>query len=276
MSIFRLYPGLKTSFEHNSVRKNFFLSACFCWNFRLSLREMNQKFKFDGTIGFGGAYLEFLFRHFKIFRLHAIQHEAAGAVRSRSGKGPGYCYMIGQGPNSCLPGHVTGLLFCLYVKLFLPSILYSVDFWNSVSCIVLDIEITEKNIIKELGFYIDGALQGFSFCPPKSFTPNKQTIWNRNYLHRIAWSSGKLEYEKLFAVFYDIKVMNAEVFAKGLEKYRLLTRFLGQNVELLDDYGCPITQDLVKTDSSLICSSYPFQHKTRLHCAERKAEVYRK
>ena len=30
--------------------------------------------------------------------------------------------------------------------------------------------------------------------------------------------------------------MNAEVFAKGLEKGRLLTRLLGQNVEKLDDY----------------------------------------
>ena len=34
----------------------------------------------------------------------------------------------------------------------------------------------------------------------------------------IAWSSGKLDYDKVFAVFYDIKVMIAEVFAKGLEK----------------------------------------------------------
>ena len=32
-------------------------------------------------------------------------------------------------------------------------------------CIVLDIELTEKNIIKELGLYIDGSVQGFSFCP---------------------------------------------------------------------------------------------------------------
>ena len=31
--------------------------------------------------------------------------------------------------------------------------------------------------------------------------------------------------------FYDIKVLNAEVFAKGFEKCRLLTRLLGQNVE---------------------------------------------
>ena len=143
-----------------------------------------------------------------------------------------------------------------------------------MSCIVLDLELTEKDIIKELGLFIDGSLQGFSFCPPKTFKPNKQPPWNTSHLHGIAWSSGKLDYEKLFAVFYDIKMMNGEVFAKGLEKCRLLTRLLGQNVENLDDYGCPKIQDLVKTDNLWICSSYPFRHKTRLHCAEKKAEVY--
>ena len=64
----------------------------------------------------------------KVFRLHAILHDAAGAVRSHSGKGPGYCHMIVRGPNSCLLGYVTGLFFCLYVKLFLPSIFNFVDF----------------------------------------------------------------------------------------------------------------------------------------------------
>ena len=143
-----------------------------------------------------------------------------------------------------------------------------------MSCIVLDIELTEKNVIKELELFIDGSVQGFSFCPSKTFKPNKQTTWNTKHLHGIAWSSGKLDYEKLFAVFYDIKVMNAEVFAKGLEKCRLLTKLLGQNLENLDDYGCPKLQDLVKTDSLWICSSYLVRHKTRLHCAERKAKVY--
>ena len=66
-------------------------------------------------------------------------------------------------------------------------------------------ELTEENINKELGILIDGSLQGFSFCPPKTFKSHKQTSWNTNHLHGIAWSSGKLEYEKLFAVFYDIK-----------------------------------------------------------------------
>ena len=143
-----------------------------------------------------------------------------------------------------------------------------------MSLIVIDIELTEKNIIKELGLFIDGSLQGFSFCPPKAFKPNEQTSWNTKHLHGIAWSSGKLDYEKLFAVFYDIKVMIAEVFAKGLEKCRLLANLLGQNVENLDDYGCPKIQDLVKTDSLWICSSYLFRPKTRLNCAERKAKVY--
>ena len=143
-----------------------------------------------------------------------------------------------------------------------------------MSLIVLDIELTEKNIIKELGLFIHGSLHGFSFGPPKTFKPNEQTTGNTSHLHGIAWSSGKLDYEKLFAVFYDIKVMNAEVFAKRLQKCRLLNTLLGQKVENLDDYGCPKIQDIVKTDSSWICSSYFFRHKTRLHCAEREAKMY--
>ena len=128
MSIFRLYSGLEMSFEHNSVRKNLFLSACFCWDSRLSLRDLDQKFIFGGTIGYGVSYLEFLFRHFKVFRLYAKLHDAAGAVQAHSCKGLGYCYMIGQGPNSCLLGHVSRFIFCLYVKISLPSIFNIVDF----------------------------------------------------------------------------------------------------------------------------------------------------
>ena len=82
------------SFEHNSVRKNLFLSACFCWDSRLSLRELDQKINFRGLIGYGNSYLDSVFRYSKVFRLHAILHDAARAVRAHSGTGPGYCYMI--------------------------------------------------------------------------------------------------------------------------------------------------------------------------------------
>ncbi len=172
--------------ENNSVRKSLFLSACLCWDSRLSLREMDQKFEFGGTIRYGDSYLVFLIRHFKLYRLHAKLHDGAGAVRAHSGKGHGYCYMIGRGPNSCFLGHVTGLLFCLYVKIFLPSIFTSVNFWSSMFLIVLDIELSEKNNTKELGLYIDGFLQGCSFSAPKTFKPNKQTTWNTSHLHGIA------------------------------------------------------------------------------------------
>ena len=128
ISVFRLYPGLKMTFKHNNVRKNLFLSACFCWDSGLSLREMDQNFKFGGLIGYGNSCLDSVFRYSKVFRLHAILHDAAGAVRAHSDKGPGYCYMISRGPKSCLLGYVTGLIFCLYVKIFLPSIFNSVDF----------------------------------------------------------------------------------------------------------------------------------------------------
>ena len=274
MGIFRLYSGLKMSIENKSVRKNPFLSACFCWDSRLSFREIDQNYKYGRTIVYANSYLEFLFRHFKIFRAPAILQDAAGAVRAHCVKGTGYCYMIGRGPSSCLLGHVTGLLFCLCVKIFLPSSFNSVVFWNSMSLNVLDIELNEKDIIKELGIYIDGSLQGFSFCPPKFCKPNKQTIWNTSHLHGIAWSIGKLNYD---VVSYDIKVKNAEVVAEGLEKCRLLTRLLRQNVEILDDFCCPKIQHLVgeeKTDRSWIYSSYLLQHKTRLHCAKNKAKVF--
>ena len=78
-----------------------------------------------------------------------------------------------------------------------------------MSFIVLDIEVTEKDIIRELRLIIDGSPQELSFSPPKTFKPNKQTSWNTKHLHGIAWSSGKLDYEKLFAVFHDKEILNS-------------------------------------------------------------------
>ena len=81
ISVSRLYPGLKMSIEHNSVRKNLFLSACFCWDSGISSCEMDRKFKLGGLIGYGNSCLDSVFRYSKVFRLHALLHDAAGAVR---------------------------------------------------------------------------------------------------------------------------------------------------------------------------------------------------
>ena len=162
MSIFDCTRDWKCHLKTIVFAKGPFLSPCFCWDLRLSLREMYQKYTSGGTIAYGNSYLE-LFCHFKIFRLPAILHVAAEAVRAYSGKDPCYCYMIGRGPKSCLLGHVTWLLFCLYVKIFLPSIFNSVDIWNSISCIVLDIELTEKNKVKNWDFLLMVRYKDFHF-----------------------------------------------------------------------------------------------------------------
>ena len=89
---------------------------------------MDQIAKFGGGIGYGDSYLELLCRHFKVFRPYAMVHDAAGTMRRHTGKGSVYCYMIGRGAISCLLGHVTGILFCLNVKVFPAFIFYSVEF----------------------------------------------------------------------------------------------------------------------------------------------------
>ena len=89
---------------------------------------MDQKVKFGEFIGYGNSCLDSVFRYSKEFRLHEILHDAAGSVQSHSDKGPSYCSMSGRGPNSCLLGHMTEKLFCLYVKIFVLSISNSVDF----------------------------------------------------------------------------------------------------------------------------------------------------
>ena len=144
-------------------------------------------------IGSGDWYLEFSFQQFKIIRLHAILHDAAGAERAHSGKGPGYCHMIGPGPISCLLGLVTGLLICLYVKLLLPSILDSVDNWSHMSCIVLEVAIVDINVIKRYGVFKDGNVQGYQIRPPKKYKPRKQALLCTRNLHGIVWKSGRLD-----------------------------------------------------------------------------------
>ena len=96
----------------------FFPGACFGWDARIFLREMDIKPRFGGTIGSWDAHLEFLLCHFKVFRLHAKQHYAAEAERVRSGKDPGYCNMIARGPVSCVLGDVTGQIFRSQVTSF--------------------------------------------------------------------------------------------------------------------------------------------------------------
>ena len=124
VAVIQSYSGLKlcSPFKKNTDRKNLFLSVCHCLDPKTSLREMNDLYRHGGLIGYGDSHLDSVLRYSKVFCLHAVLHDAAGAVYTEKRKGPGCCYKIGRGPNSCLFGHITGLLFCVFLKFFVPSI----------------------------------------------------------------------------------------------------------------------------------------------------------
>ena len=120
--VLRNFDLIKHDFSSNTKRKNYFLCTCIVLDPNINLKEMDQKFPFGGLIGYGNSCMDYFFANSKTLRLHAILHDAAGSVNSTTYKGPGYCYVLPRFPSSCFLGHVTGLIFCLYVKIFASSV----------------------------------------------------------------------------------------------------------------------------------------------------------
>ena len=120
VNIFNCYESILSLIPTNEKHKNCFLAACKVWERNVDLDEIDQKFPHGGRIGYGNSLLDFFLARSKIFCLHAILHYFAGAVRTTTDKGPGYCYMLPQIPSSFLLGHITGLFFCLYIKVCHP------------------------------------------------------------------------------------------------------------------------------------------------------------
>ena len=123
---------------------------------------------------------------------------------------------------------MTGFSLCFYPKLFRLSILNSIHFWSTKSGIVLDLELAEKNAIKEFGVSTDRNVQEDSSRPPKKlkiYKPTELAIWFTQNLKKIVWNSGSLDYSKLQNVF--IKDVNDKNSARGTEKKQDLEYFKG-------------------------------------------------
>ena len=114
----KLYKIISRIFPGNSKRFNYFLSTCKHIHKRCDLNEIIFKCPHGGIIGIGNSRLDSLLSGSKLFRLHAILHDAHGFMKSEYDVGPGYVYTTAFPVNNCLLGHVTGLAFCLYVKHF--------------------------------------------------------------------------------------------------------------------------------------------------------------
>ena len=72
------------------------------------MKEIDKKNSFWGSIWIRKSLYGLFFAVSKIFRLHAILHDAAGSVKYTTYKGPGYCYILPRFPSTCFLGHVTG------------------------------------------------------------------------------------------------------------------------------------------------------------------------
>ena len=130
------FPGLGLSFEHIFVRENLSPCANRCWSNNL-LTWVGRHFPFGAIIGFQDPFLDLVLSYSKVIRLHAIVHDAAGALLSHPGKMPGCCYTCGRGPTPCLLGYVTLLslnktrsaYFFQFCQLLMHYVLLCTGFW---------------------------------------------------------------------------------------------------------------------------------------------------
>ena len=146
-------------------------------------------------------------------------------MRAHTGKGPDYCDKIGRGPNWCLLGHVTGLFFCLYVKFVPTSICDSVIFGRSMSCILLDIELADRNVWE---FSLIGIFRDTHLVIQKSANSQSKQFWCTRNMHGVMWNSGRLDYsERLHVLPRDVGVY----FLQKEENCKFLASLLDKELE---------------------------------------------
>ena len=127
LEIVRCYPYIDEYFKNNTARKNLFLATCYQLGAVFEMEDISDECPYGGIIGMGNLCLEGYLGRYKLFRLHAALHDAAGYMKQRFKVGPGYVYAIPFPGNNCLLGHLTGLLFCVYIKAALPSVYASLQ-----------------------------------------------------------------------------------------------------------------------------------------------------
>ena len=81
------------------------------------------KLKFyGGLIGIDNSSLDKYLKKYKNLRLHAILHNEAGFIHEFHQEDPTYCYMLPWNLCNSLLGHLSGIAFCLLIKLKKPEV----------------------------------------------------------------------------------------------------------------------------------------------------------
>ena len=121
------FTFVRDQFPHNGIRKNYFLASCLSLDKDVDLEHINKDCLYGGRIGVGDSRLDAYLQRLKIFRLHAIFHDSTGYMKNKYNIGPGYCYAINCPINSCYVGHVTGLIYCIFLK-------FCSSFYSKIYC----------------------------------------------------------------------------------------------------------------------------------------------
>ena len=121
--------------------------------------------------------------------------------------------------------------------------------FDSHCFIVLDIELADKNLIEELGHFIIGNVQRYSFRPPRKYKPTKQAVWCTKEVHRYTWNCGPVNYSELPNIIPSD--LRGDCYA---EERKILGKLMGKEAENLEDHGCPKDKDL-GAEEMWICSS---------------------
>ena len=117
-TIHEIYNLIKTDFPEHNERFLYFLASCLHLDPDVNLEIALKLRPYGGIIGIDNSSLDTYLKSFKVLRLHAILHDASGFIAEYSQKGPGYSYVLPCPITNVYVVHLTGLFFCMFVKIF--------------------------------------------------------------------------------------------------------------------------------------------------------------
>ena len=123
-----IFWALENDKSGESARLDYFYSACKTISPYIEYITVENQCPHGGKIGMGNSKMHNFFKKYKTLRLHAILHDASGYMKREWNKGSGYVYVMQCPINNCFLGHVTGILFCFYIKFFQAA------FFTSLRC----------------------------------------------------------------------------------------------------------------------------------------------
>ena len=98
------YLTVAQKFPQNSIRLNYFLSACEFFNDQEDFdHDIALKLRpYGGLIGIDNSSLDHQLKSFKVLRLHAVLHDAGGFIYERYKDSQFFIYWNAEQQNSCV------------------------------------------------------------------------------------------------------------------------------------------------------------------------------